>query len=242
MAKKIVFASGKGGVGKSSAALGISASLAANGFNVLLADFDIGLRSLDLMLGVSEGVVFDWGDIILGRCDAQQAVIQTQSLSFLAAPGSFDPAFTEQSVREMFITVFDDAFDFIIFDAPAGLGRGFSLACAAADSACLVTTADNVCVRSCAAAAAQLRKSKTELRLIINRFEEKPVVKGKMLNLDDCIDAVAVRLLGVLPEDEAVTVSSVTGKAPSKNSPFSLACRRISLRLLGERLPLFTDM
>lgn len=239
MALRYVFASGKGGVGKSSAAAGISRALCARGCKVLLCDFDIGLRSLDLMLGLSETVVFDWGDIIAGRCAYEDAVLTDGNLSFLAAPRSFEDSFTPDSVRA-FICDVQDAFDYVIFDAPAGIGRGFELASAAADTACLVTTPDSVCARSCAVAASLLRESgKSNIRLIINRFEEKPVTKKKLLNIDDCIDAVAVRLLGIIPEDETIVYSSVTGKNPDRRSPSFSAFGRIAGRMLGERIPLF---
>lgn len=241
MAQKIVFASGKGGVGKSSAALGVSKALAARGFKVLLSDFDIGLRSLDLMLGVSETVVFDWGDLLLRRCTAEQALISVGLLDFLAAPQSFDEAFTPASVKELFVGELDRFYDFMIFDAPAGVGSGFSLACASAELAFLVTTPDSVCVRSCFAAARELRRSvsQAQLRLLINRFEEKPVIKKRLLNIDECIDSVAVRLGGVIPEDEGVVTSSVTGKPLDGSSPAAKAYDRIARRLIGERVPLF---
>lgn len=241
MAQKYVFASGKGGVGKSSAAIGIARALSSKGLRVLIADFDIGLRSLDLMLGVSETVVFDWGDVILGRCSISDAIITLDTLSFFPAPLKYDNDFSSEKINELFNALEAD-FDFIFFDAPAGLGSGFSLACSCAEKAVLVTTPDNVCVRSCAAAAAEIRKmGKTDLQLIINRFEEKPVTKGRLLNLDDCIDAVCVKLCGVIPEDEAVVVSSVTGKFPGRNSPAAKAYDRISRRFNGERVTLFED-
>lgn len=239
MALKIVFASGKGGVGKSSAAAGISRALAKRNFNVLLADFDIGLRSLDIMLGVSERVAFDWGDAVCGRCEAEAAMLDCGGISFFAAPQEFEESFTPDRIREFFLK-YDGEYDVIIFDAPAGLGRGFELACAAADRACLVTTPDAVCVRSCAAAARAIRhKTKAELRLIINRFEKKPVTKKHLLNIDECIDAVSVRLSGVIPDDSCVVTSSVTGKIPPANSKFTKACDRIARRIMGERLKLF---
>ncbi len=239
MAQKYVFASGKGGVGKSTVALGVAKALSKRGFKVLLADFDIGLRSLDIMLGVSETVVFDWGDLILDRCSFDDAVVRVGSLSFFAAPIEWDDAFTEEKVSEMFLSM-EDQYDFMFFDAPAGLGKGFSLAASPADGAILITTPDTICVRSCATAADRLR-DKMSLQLVINRFEEKPIIKGKLLNLDDCIDSVHVRLFGVVPEDEDIITSSVTGKMPSSLSPSTGAFDRIARRMLGEKLLLFKD-
>ena len=241
MAQKYVFVSGKGGVGKSSVALGLARSMNEKGLRVLIADFDIGLRSLDLMLGVSETVVFDWGDVLLGRCSIKDAVINKGSLAFFPAPVEYDEAFTAEEVKKLF-EVLDGDFDFMLFDAPAGVGRVFELACAPAEKAVLVTTPDSVCVRSCSVAAAKVRSLGIEKpELIINRFVEKPVTKGRLLNLDDCIDSVAAKLLGVVPEDFAIVTSSVTGEQPGKNSPASKAFDRICLRMNGERVPLFED-
>ena len=241
MAQKYVFVSGKGGVGKSSVALGIARSMSEKGLRVLIADFDIGLRSLDLMLGVSETVVFDWGDVLLGRCSIKDAVINNGSLAFFPAPVEYDEAFTAEEVKKLF-DVLDGDFDFMLFDAPAGVGRVFELACAPAEKAVLVTTPDSVCVRSCAVAAAKARSLGIENPgLIINRFVEKPVTKGRLLNLDDCIDSVAAKLIGVVPEDFAIVTSSVTGEQPGRNSHATKAFDRICLRMNGERVPLFED-
>ncbi|MBR4766045.1 MAG: P-loop NTPase [Clostridia bacterium] len=241
MAQKYVFVSGKGGVGKSSVALGLARSMSEKGLRVLIADFDIGLRSLDLMLGVSETVVFDWGDVLLGRCSIKDAVINNGSLAFFPAPVEYDEAFTAEEVKKLF-EVLDGDFDFMLFDAPAGVGRVFELACAPAEKAVLVTTPDSVCVRSCSVAAAKVRSLGIEKpELIINRFVEKPVTKGRLLNLDDCIDSVAAKLIGVVPEDFAIVTSSVTGEQPGKNSPAAKAFDRICLRMNGERVPLFED-
>ena len=241
MAQKYVFVSGKGGVGKSSVALGIARSMSEKGLRVLLADFDIGLRSLDLMLGVSETVVFDWGDVLLGRCSIKDAVINKGTLAFFPAPTAYDEAFTPEEIKKLF-EVLDADFDFMLFDAPAGLGKVFELACAPAQKAVLVTTPDSVCVRSCSAAAAKVRALGLENPyLIINRFIEKPVIKGRLLNIDDCIDSVSAKLTGVVPEDFAVVTSSVTGIQPDKNAPSSKAFNRICLRLNGEKVPLFKD-
>ena len=131
MAEIILIASGKGGSGKSTFVSGISNALAALGKKVLAADCDIGLRSLDLMFGVTENVVFDWGDLLLERCTREQAVISGK-VDFLAAPRSFDDDFTPESVSALFRS-FSDDYDYIILDAPAGIDRGMRLAASAAD-------------------------------------------------------------------------------------------------------------
>lgn len=240
MAEIITVASGKGGVGKSSVTCGVASSLAKNGFKVLAADFDIGLRSLDLMLGVSEKVIFDWGDLLLGRCSRTQAVIDC-GLDFLAAPQKFDEAFTVDAVAELFESVKDD-YDFIFIDAPAGVAESFTLSCAPADRIFLVTTPDNVGVRSCSYAARLLRATgKHNIGLIINRFALKPVYKHRLLNIDDCIDASTVQLFGIVPEDPQVIYSSVLSRPPEDYSPSASAYERIAARLAGLKIPLVVE-
>ncbi len=240
MAEIILIASGKGGSGKSTFVNGISSALADLGKKVLAADCDIGLRSLDLMFGVTENVVFDWGDLLLERCSREQAVIKGK-VDFLAAPRSFDDGFTPESVSELFRSLADD-YDYIILDAPAGIDRGMRLAASAADRAIVVSTADSICVRSCARAFDELRRlGIDDARLVINMFEVKPVCKKKLLNIDQCIDETGVQLLGVVPRDINVGYSSVTGENPGEFSPSSLAYKRIAKRITGQRVPLVCE-
>lgn len=240
MAQIILIASGKGGSGKSTFVNGISHALASLGKKVLAADCDIGLRSLDLMFGVTESVVFDWGDLLLDRCTREQAVIGGK-VDFIAAPRSFDDAFTPEKVAELFRS-FGDDYDYIILDAPAGIDRGFHLAAEAADRAIVISTADFICVRSCARAFEELRRLKIEdTRLVINMFEVKPACKRKLLNIDQCIDETGVQLIGVIPRDINIGFSSVTGKLPSANAPSSLAFKRIANRITGKRVPLICE-
>lgn len=242
MSKVICIASGKGGVGKSSVTSGIASCLAAEGFRVLCLDFDISLRCLDIMLGVSEKVVFDWGDFALGRCDAAQCIVECGENLFLAAsPAESDDNFTTSVIARMVNSVRND-YDFVLIDAPAGVQEGFLLAASAADSVILVSTPDLVCVRSCSAAGRILRNSgKENIRLIINRFNSKAAVKGRFLNIDDCIDAAGVQLLGVVPEDRLVTFSPEVEGRGEGYSPAGTAYERIARRLCGEDVPLVVE-
>ncbi len=240
MAQIIVVASGKGGSGKSTFVNGISNALASLGKKVLAADCDVGLRSLDLMFGVTENVVFDWGDLILERCTREQAVVSGK-VDFLAAPRSFEDEFTAENVKKLFKS-FSEDYDYIILDAPAGIDRGMRLAAGAADRAIVVSTADSVCVRSCARAFNELRMLDIEdVRLAINMFEVKPACKRKLLNIDQCIDETGVQLIGVVPRDINIGFSSVTGKAPDADAPSSLAFSRIAMRIIGKRVPLICE-
>ena len=238
MAKKIVVASGKGGVGKSTLATGLSSALTGLGKSVLAIDCDIGLRSLDLMLGVREQAVFDWGDLILYRCEPQQAMLKTNGPMLLAAPVSYNDAFTRENFREL-IKSFNAHFDYIIIDSPAGISGGFRLAAGAADSGIIVATPDEVCVRGGAAAAAEMIEMGVgNPRLVINRLSKKAVFRGRLLNIDEVIDAAGVQLLGVVPEDGEIAYCATTGRPFPQNNPAGRAYKRIARRLEGESLPL----
>ena len=242
MAQTILIFSDKGGTGKSSVTVGLGRALAAMEKRILLVDCDIGLRCLDLLLGAAQDVVFDWGDLLLERCSAADAILQGEDgIDLLAAPRRFDPAFDAAGFAAM-LQPLRDRYDFILLDAPAGIGSGLLLAAAGADSAIGVTTPDAVCVRSCCTAYGALRaQGLTDARLIINLFEVRPVLHGRLLNVDQCIDETGIRLLGAVPRDPAVSFCSVTGKAPDEFSPASLAYERIARRLCGEKIPLVCD-
>lgn len=237
MAEKILVASGKGGVGKSTFTAGISKELSLRGKKVLAIDCDIGLRSLDLLLGCSADVVFDWGDVILGRCTVNQAIL-TGDVDFIAAPGSTNEEFTGEAFMEMVESV-SAGYDYIFIDSPAGISHGMQLAACGAEKAVVITTPDNICVRSCSRAFSELEKlGKKDIRLVINMFESKQVIKGKLLNVDECIDETGVQLLGVIPMDRSLGFTSVTGDDPGEYSPSSLAFERIAGRLEGEKIKL----
>lgn len=240
MAEIILVASGKGGSGKSTFTVGISRALASAGKRVLAIDCDIGLRSLDLLFGISDSVVFDWGDLLSGRCDAKSAITHGD-IDLLAAPLSFNDDFSEKDFRAL-VQNFDEDYDYIILDSPAGIGRGFSLAASGARRAIVITTPDSVCVRSCNRAFRELgRLGISDVRLVINMFEVKPVCKRRLLNIDQCIDETGVRLLGIVPRDPALGFCSVTGDAPGEFSPSALAFQRIAKRLCGQKAPLICE-
>ena len=240
MAEIIVVASGKGGSGKSSFTAGVGRALANLGKKVLAIDCDIGLRSLDLLFGVSEKVVFDWGDLVCDRCTFEQALISSE-IDLLAAPRNFSDDLSPEATSKVFRS-FSEDYDYIILDSPAGIDRGFRLAASGADGAVVITTPDNICVRSCARAFDELRRLGIEdARLVINMFEVKPVCKKKLLNIDQCIDETGVQLLGIVPRDINVGYCSVTGETPGEFSPSSLAYKRIAKRITGQQIPLVCE-
>lgn len=238
MAKKIVIASGKGGVGKSTVTAGLSRALEGEGKKVLAMDFDIGLRSLDLLFGVREQVANNWGDIILGNCNAKNAVIAVGNIDFISAPLSFNEQFTAENVKKMIDSLEKD-YDVIFFDAPAGISNGFLLACAGADSAVIVATPDDVCVRSAEITSRKIAAYGIgDIRLVINRFIKKLSAKKKFLNVDEVIDLTTVQLIGVIPYDAKIGFSSMRTSSFNFKSASQKSFGRIARRILGENVPL----
>lgn len=236
MAEIFVIASGKGGVGKSSVTVGIGRALAALGSRVLLVDADTGLRSLDLLIDGAEALVYDWGDVILGRCEKSAAIISEGALSLLSCPREFDEAFTPEAFRELIGKYDDDYYDYILIDSPAGIGRGLTLACSAARYGVVVATPDPVSVRAaCTTASVMEQRGVTSTRLIINRFRKKAVEKRKLLNIDSVIDDTTVQLIGVVPEDSEIGFGSIYDKNQLSTGAFT----RIAKRFTGVAVPLF---
>ena len=239
MAQKIMIASGKGGVGKSSLTAGLARALSDMGKKVLMLDMDIGLRSLDLIFGVQKDMLFDWGDIVDNGCDIENATVWAGGPNLITAPMQLDTSLTDEKMKKLADYLLE-YYDYIIFDAPAGLSAGFTLSCAAADRAIVVSTMDEVCVRSVNLTASMIRKNGIEdVRLVINRFDEKAVIKGKLLNIDDVIDATCVRLIGVVPEDNTVSHCAVRGEDLPDKCPAKQAYIRIAKRMEGKDVKLF---
>ena len=237
MARKIVIASGKGGVGKTTVTVSLGKALAATGKKVLLIDFD-NLRSIDLMLGAAQDVVFDWGDTAKGTCSVQDAVLQADDVSFMACPPTYD-GISKDDVRRVVRAVEND-YDFLLFDAPAGIGAGLYLACAAAQKGLVVATPDLVCVRAACRAAQQMASLGVgSSRLVINRAVYRDIRRKKLLNIDDVIDETGVQLIAIIPEDKKLRQAGMSGKLfrPCHLSyePF----RRLAKRIQGKQAPLW---
>lgn len=233
MAKKIILASGKGGVGKSSLTAGLAISLCNMGLNTLVIDFDIGMGCLDLILASDDTGIFNWGDVILDSCEPITALRSTIGPKLLIAPPNFNEKFTPEALKKI-INVYDKEFDYILFDAPAGVNGGFQLAASCADEGIIVSTPDEVCVRVGLFAADKLIASGIEkVRLIINRFNKKKTIQGHYLNIDEVINATYLQLIGVVPEDAKLSYCSVTGMQTLTNSRAKNAFHRIAKRLEG---------
>ena len=231
MGQVITVASGKGGVGKSTIAAGLCASLAHAGKRVLAIDADAGLRNLDLILGLEDEAVYDLADVLGGRRRLSDALIRHEALGalfFLAAPLSADdPHLTEAALRSL-IAHTGNAFDYIIIDSPSGLGPWARHTAAVCDRLLLVTTPDPTAIRA-TACASQVLGGKQQL--IINRIDPKPVREGVLPDMDTIIDTVAVPLIGLVPEDR----QAVWGKGEAAG----IAMQNIALRLDGKQKPLY---
>lgn len=238
MAQKYIVASGKGGVGKSTVTAGLCRALRTRGHRVLAMDCDVGLRSLDLLLRAGENLVFDWGDVLSERCTIEQAIVPADGVSLLTAPLSRDLPYQADNMRAL-ANRLDPLFDYILLDAPAGICGEFHLAAAMADSAFLVATPDEVCLRSAGKAAETLDTfGVTEKRLILNRFHAAAVQNNFLVNIDDAIDRTGVQLIGVIPEDPEIAFRMPQGQLPGKKSAARAALERITRRIEGENVPL----
>lgn len=236
MAEKIVVASGKGGVGKTSLTVGIGKALHKMGKKVLIIDCDI-LRSVDLLTGVTENLLYDWGDVILGRCEAEAAVYASSDVSVMTCPADYE-GITEENMKEL-LRSFDADYDYILLDAPAGIGKGLRIAFAGADRGLVVSTADMVCVRSaCKAADVMYSAGMTDVRLIINRVMKKDIKKGILLNVDTVIDSTQVQLIGVVPEDAKIRLGAMGRNIYKKGQPSYIPLTNIASRICGDYIAL----
>ncbi len=234
--KRILFTSGKGGVGKSTLATVFAKVQAARGKTVLMIDCDVCLRTLDIMLSVSSLVLYDWYDVVEENCNPDAALVYAGNIKLLAAPTG--EVLVDATDFEKLIKTYEHEFDYIVLDCPAGVGDVFEAAVAVVDIAFVVSTPDAVCARSAGVAAKRAQQMGTECNLIINRFKKDIVTGGRGLNLDEVIDATGARLIGVVPEDSSLALSTLNGELVDPSSKSAKAMKRIVRRLDGEYVPL----
>lgn len=244
MGQCIAVVSGKGGTGKTSFTAGVGEALALAGRRVLCLDCDVGLRNLDLALGLSDRALMDFSDVAQGRCSLDTAVVEhprLPGLFLLTAPvRTRGRPVTETQMADLLAEV-RKRYDFCLLDAPAGLGTGFLLATAAADRAVVVTTTDPSSLRDAQHTVMELdRFGSGKLHLVVNRVRKK-LLRSMHATIDDAIDKAGLPLIGVVPEDDALLLSLNRGMPlllADSQSPAALAYRNIAARLQGGRVPL----
>ena len=243
MGQTIAIVSGKGGTGKTSFTANVGMALAALGYKTLCLDCDIGLRNLDLALGMTDRAVMDFTDVIRGFStldDAVSAHPKQKNLYFLTAPTRITlPELTEDGMRALYAAI-REKFDFCLVDAPAGLGEGFRLAVNQADRAIVVTTTDAISLRDAQRTVMELSHlPRGKIHLVVNRCRKK-LLKSLHQTIDDAIDTAGLPLLGVIPEDETMALYAGRGipLMLSENEYAARAYRNIAHRLLGRRTPL----
>lgn len=242
MSEVIVVTSGKGGVGKTTTAANIGIGLAQLGKKVAMVDTDIGLRNLDVVLGLENRIVYNLVDVIEGNCRLKQALIKDKrypELFLLPSAQTRDKTSVSPEQMVKLCEQLREEFDFIILDCPAGIEQGFQNAIAGAEKAVVVTTPEVSAIRDADRIIGLLEAN--ELRnigLVINRLRPDMVRKGEMMSVEDVVDILAVSLLGVIPDDEHVVVATNQGDAVTgSNSESGQAFVNISRRLLGEDIP-----
>jgi septum site-determining protein MinD len=246
-AQVITITSGKGGVGKTTAVANLAVALASNGSKVVCIDGDIGLRNLDVILGLENRIVYDIVDVIEGRCRLKQAMIRDKKLPnlyLIPAAQTRDKNAVSPSDMTRLIKELRAGYDFVLIDSPAGIERGFRNAIAAADRVLVITNPEVSAVRDADRVIGILEaEEKGPAALIINRLNPNLVKKHDMLSADDVLDLLAVELIGIVPEDENVIIGSNRGApvAHDTKSKAGQAFRNIARRLQGETVP-FLDL
>lgn len=240
MGTVITITSGKGGTGKTSITGGVAAWLALMGRTVLCIDMDIGLRNLDISLGLNDRALMDFSDVALGRCPLARAAVEHPTLKglwLLTSPMSLPPSLTPEKVRALLDTA-RTMYDYILIDSPAGLGAGFRLAVCGTDRAQVVSTSDASSLRDAQRAVAELEHLKT-VHLVMNRIQVK-LLRKLRATIDDAMDAAGLPLIGVVPEDPQVILCANLGLPLTTRGPkgAALACRNIAWRLEGDHIPI----
>jgi septum site-determining protein MinD len=246
-ARAIVVTSGKGGVGKTTTTANVGAALARQGEKVCVIDTDVGLRNLDVVMGLEGRVVFDLIDVFEGRCRLRQALVRDKRVDTLhllpASQTSDKSALSESRMRETVrLLAEEEGFDRVIIDSPAGIESGFQTAASAADGALVVVNPEVSSVRDADRIIGLLEAREiTDVRLVVNRLRPEMVKRGDMLEVDDVLEILGVKLIGIVPEDERILVSTNVGSPAaldeaSRNGAGG-AFRDIAKRIRGEDVP-----
>ena len=244
--RRIVVTSGKGGVGKTTTTANVGAALAKRGHKVILVDTDIGLRNLDLVLGVEKRIVFDLVEVVEGRCQLRQALIRDkrfESLALLPAAQTREKEAVSEEQMCAVIAELGDLAEFVLIDCPAGIEHGFRNAIAGAREAIVVTTPEVSAIRDADRVVGKLTAAGLPLRLIVNRVRPEMVKTGDMMSVDDVCEILQAELLGAVPDDEEVIDTTNRGEPIVLDETNRLATiyDKIARRLDGEIVP-FTNL
>ncbi len=243
MGKTLVVTSGKGGVGKTTVTVNVGAALAKEGMNVLLIDADLGLRNLDLMMGLENRIVYDIVDVLEGRCRLRQAVVrsrQEERLAMLPASQTRNKNALEKGQMKALIEEIQDSYDYVLTDCPAGIEQGFCNAVEGAQEALLVCTPEVASVRDADRVAGLLAVSETDkVHLIVNRVRADMVRRHEMMSVQDVEEILGLHALGAVPEDPLVVRAANLGEplAYAVRSAAGEEYRKIARRLMGQREP-----
>jgi len=242
--KTIVITSGKGGVGKTTSSANIGTALAMQGNKVCLIDADIGLRNLDVVMGLENRIVYDIVDVVENNCRLEQAMIRDKrydGLYLLPAAQTRDKTSVTPFQMQELIGKLKEDMDYIVVDSPAGIEQGFKNAIAGADRAIIVTTPEISAVRDADRIIGLLEaEGLRDPEVIINRIRADMVDRGDMMGIDDMIEILAIDLIGIVPEDEGIVVSTNKGEpiAINDKAKAGQAYRNIARRIMGEDLPM----
>ena len=242
MGEVIVITSGKGGVGKTTTTANLGSALALEGKKVVLVDTDIGLRNLDVVMGLENRIVYDIVDVVEEKCKLRQALIKDkrfQELFLLPAAQTRDKsAITETQMKEL-VNKLKEEFDYILIDCPAGIEQGFKNAIVGADRAIVVTMAQISAIRDADRIIGLLESSQIKNpQLVVNKLRPEMVKRGKMMDVDDIVDLLSIDLIGVVPDDEYIITQTNKGEPVISNrkAPSGKAYMEIAKRILGENI------
>ena len=242
MGEVIVITSGKGGVGKTTTTANLGAALAMQGKKVVLIDTDIGLRNLDVVMGLENRIVYDIVDVVEEKCKLRQALIKDkryEELFLLPAAQTRDKsAVNEEQMRDL-TSKLKEEFDYILIDCPAGIEQGFKNAIAGANRAIVVTTAEISAIRDADRIIGLLESSEIKNpELVVNRLRPNMVRKGEMMDVSDIVDLLSIGLIGAVPDDEYVVTQTNKGEPVVQNrkAPSGKAYLEIARRILGENI------
>lgn len=240
MAKIITFISGKGGSGKSTVLVGIANELALAGNRVLVVDTDTGLNCLDIMTGVGEGIIYNWGDIFSQACEIADAIypsLSIENLFILPAPKDYRKQHRPSILKDL-LRLIAPNFDYILIDAPAGLGQNLTLALEPANEAVLVVGDDNFSLSSGKKAADIAAQMNINTTLLLNGFRTFAVKNGLLPSVDEAMDTTQLGLLGIVPFEANLNFNASQGIPYTRDTKATEAFARIAGRLQGEKIEL----